>query len=79
MVNLADTAVFQDYANAAIVNNDAGDVAWFQFGGNTYVIENVSGNGANFVNNQDVVVRINGLVDLSTAAFSSSADLLMFV
>ena len=75
-VTLGDTAVFQDFANSAIVNNDTGDVAWFQFSGNTYVIENVSDSTTAFQNNSDVIVKITGLVDLSTASFSSSADTL---
>ena len=73
-VTLGDTAVFQDLANAAIANSDNGDVAWFQFSGNTYVIENVSNNASAFVNNTDIIVKITGLVDLSTASFSSDAD-----
>ena len=76
-VTLGDTAVFQDLANAAIANSDTGDVAWFQFSGNTYVIENVSNNASAFVNNTDIIVKITGLVDLSTASFSSSADTLL--
>ncbi|MFP5395335.1 MAG: beta strand repeat-containing protein [Alphaproteobacteria bacterium] len=76
-VTLGDTAVFQDLANAAIANSDTGDVAWFQFSGNTYVIENVSNDASEFVNNTDIIVKITGLVDLSTASFSSSADTLL--
>jgi S-layer protein len=75
-VELASTAVFQDYANAAINLTDTGDVSWFQFGGNTYVLENVS-NAASFNNASDIIVKITGAVDLSTAAFSSSADTLL--
>lgn len=75
-VVLASTAVFQDYANAAINSTDAGDVSWFQLGGNTYVLENVS-NAASFNNASDIIVKITGTVDLSTAAFSSSADTLL--
>lgn len=76
-VTLGDTAVFQDFANSAIANNTDGDVAWFQFGGNTFVIENIAGGSTTaFTNNHDVIVKITGLVDLSTASFSSSADTL---
>lgn len=75
-VTLGDTAVFQDLANAAIVNSSATDLAWFQYSGNTYVIENVSGHATAFQNNSDIIVKITGLVDLSTASFSSSADTL---
>jgi S-layer protein len=77
-VELASTAVFQDYANAAINLTDKGDVSWFQFGGNTYVLEHVSLNTASSFNNaEDIIVKITGAVDLSTAAFSSSADTLL--
>jgi S-layer protein len=83
-VTLGDTAVFEDLANAAIANSEDGDVAWFQFGSNTYVIQNVAttveGGGSNatsFLNNEDIIVKITGLVDLSTASFSSSADTLL--
>lgn len=76
-VTLADTAVFQDYANAAITGSDDGDVVWFQYNGNTYVIENVSNDASQFVNNTDVIVKVAGLVDLSTASFSASNDTLL--
>ena len=73
-VALADTAVFQDYANEAINTTDQGDIVWFQFGGNTYVIEHASADAAtSFVNGTDVIVKLTGLVDLSTASFSDSA------
>jgi S-layer protein len=77
-ITLASTAVFQDFANAAINASDAGDVSWFQFGGDTYVVENVS-NGASFANNLDIIVKVVGLVNLSTASFSGSADTLLVV
>jgi S-layer protein len=77
-VVLAGTAVFQDYANAAINLTNAGDVSWFQFLGNTYVIENAS-NGVSFVNGTDFIVQVVGTVDLSTASFSSTADTLLIV
>jgi S-layer protein len=77
-VTLADTSVFQDYANAAIAATDTGDVSWFQYGGNTYVIDNVS-DGTSFVNGQDIIVKITGTVDLSTAAFSSTEHTLVLV
>lgn len=77
-ITLASTAVFQDFANAAINDTVATDVAWFQFDGNTYIVENLSG-GTSFVNGTDRIVKISGLVDLSTAAFSSSDDTLLIV
>ncbi len=75
-VSLSDTAVFQDYANAAINATTTGDISWFQFGGNTYVIENIA-HGTSFLNGTDVIVKIVGAVDLSTASYSSSADTLL--
>ncbi len=76
-VSLGDTAVFQDYANAAIAATDTGAVTWFQIGGNSYVVENVSNNASTFVNGTDIIVRIMGAVDLSTASFSASSDTLL--
>jgi S-layer protein len=84
-VTLADTAVFQDYADAAIAATGDGEVSWFQFAGNTYVVENVAigqtspNDEVTFTNGQDIVVRITGLVDLSTSAFSSTQNALLVV
>jgi S-layer protein len=77
-VTLGDTAVFQDLANAAIANGATGDVAWFQFSGNTYAVQKVTGT-TSFANNSDIIVKITGLVDLSTAAFNSTADTLSII
>lgn len=76
-VALGDTAVFQDFANAAINQSDTGNITWFQFGGATYVVENVSNNPSAFVNGTDIIVKITGLVDLSTASFNSDKDTLL--
>jgi S-layer protein len=76
-VALADTAVFQDYANAAIAAITANNgLAWFQFSGNTYVVKelNNADNANTFVNNEDFIVKLTGLFDLSTARFSNSDD-----
>lgn len=78
-VSLADTAVFQDYANAAIAATDTGDVSWFQIGGNTYVIDNVSNNASGFVNGSDIIVKITGLVDLSHSSFSATNNTLVVI
>lgn len=73
-VTLSNTAVFQDYANAVIqaggnssVNGHSG---WFQFAGDTYLVQSQhdgSGVNASFVNGTDFVIKLTGLVDLSTA------------
>ncbi|WP_426178278.1 hypothetical protein [Massilia sp. TWR1-2-2] len=77
-VSRSGTAVFQDFANAAIASTTAGQISWFRFGGNTYVIENVA-QGVTFSNSTDVNVKIVGLVDLGTASYSASADTLLIV
>ena len=79
-VALAPTAVFQDYANAAVhaTATAAGDVAWFQFGGNTYVVEhNVVGAETSFTNGTDAIVKITGAVDLSHTSLSTSHNTLL--
>jgi S-layer protein len=67
-ITLAGTAVYQDYLNqAASGNGDAnGRIGWFQFGGDTFVVQDLSA-GTSFVNGTDIVVKLTGLVDLSTA------------
>ena len=77
-VTRADTAVFQDFANAAINATDAGQISWFQFGGNTDVIENAN-NSTSFVNGTDMIVKITGAVDLSTASYSVTASTLLII
>lgn len=77
-VSLGDTAVFQDYANSAINGSTVGDVSWFQFGGNTYVVQNMATvtSGTVFENGTDIIVKIVGAVDLSHASFSNQFDTL---
>ena len=72
-VTLGDTAVFQDYANAAINTLGANDAGWFQFAGNTYVVADLGNTGA-FANGTDLIVKITGLVDLSNASYNSTYD-----
>lgn len=72
-VTLGTTAVFQDYANAAMNAIGANDVAWFQFDGNTYIVMDVAAtDSTTFVNGEDFVVKLAGLVDLSTATFNAT-------
>ena len=80
-VTLASTAVFQDYANAAVnqLASDNEDAAWFQFGGNTYIVvgdDQADAVDADFENGQDSIVQITGLVDLSTASYNQTAGTL---
>jgi len=73
-VVLGDTAVFQDYANAAIAASGATNaLSWFQIGGNTYIVENESGTThTTFTNGTDVIVKITGAVDLSHSSLSAT-------
>jgi len=75
-ITLADTAVFQDFLDAGSASATAGSgngvVRWFQFGGNTYVVNDAS-DTPTFANGTDTVVRINGLVDLSNSTVGNGA------
>ncbi|WP_288381749.1 DUF4214 domain-containing protein [uncultured Massilia sp.] len=71
-VSLGETAVFQDYANAAVNNLSANQIGWFTFGGNTYVVADMGANStAGFVDGQDFIVKLTGTVDLSQASFNT--------
>ncbi|MDP2001265.1 MAG: DUF4214 domain-containing protein [Rhodoferax sp.] len=81
-VSLANTAVFQDYANAVIQAGGNASVngafGWFQFSGDTYLVQSRhdgSGVNASFTNGTDMVVKLTGLVDLSTATGVGTATL----
>jgi S-layer protein len=78
---LAATAVFQDYANAVV--NAGGDsstnghIGWFQFGGDTYIVEGLNNaiTTPNFANSSatgDIVVKLTGLVDLSHTSLNTT-------
>lgn len=77
VITLADTAVFQDYANAAVnqlATNDE-DAAWFQYSGNTYVVINdnqADAIDADFESGADAIIKITGTVDLSTASYNQT-------
>jgi S-layer protein len=67
---------------AAIDLASAGDgstngiIRWFQFGGNTYVVEDVS--AGTTIQAADIVVKLTGTLDLSTSTFSAAAHTLTF-
>lgn len=68
------TQAYLDQAMATLGNNQAG---WFQLNGNTYVVADVGGESAtSFVDGQDFVTMIVGLVDLSTASFNGTISTL---
>jgi len=77
-VTSTGTAVFQNLADKAVATTDAGQLAWFQFGGNTYIVENVSDNATSFDEAQDRIVQIVGNVDLSKSSLSETNHTLLF-
>jgi len=50
-------------------------VKWFQYGGNTYVVQCLTNNGAGLTDaaTTDLVVKLNGVVDLSTATLGGTS------
>ena len=72
-VVLAGTAVFQDYANAVVqAGGNAttnAKLGWFEWSGDTYLVESLHDGSTtpSFVNGTDVIIKLSGLVDLSTA------------
>jgi len=74
---LAGTAVFQDYLDAAAAATNAtahGNYAWFQWAGDTYLVQDNSDN-TTFTNGTDIVVKLTGLIDLSTATGGATNEL----
>lgn len=67
-ITLAATATFADYLNQAAVGDGSTNAAisWFQFGGDTYVVNDRSA-GTTFVAGADIVVKVSGLQDLSSS------------
>lgn len=79
-VVLGGTEVFQDKANAAISALALNEAGWFQHDGNTYIVADMGTNGTTtFVNGEDFVVKIVGLVDLSNASFNNTHDTIALV
>lgn len=74
---LGGAAGFQDYLNAAAAGAATEAVTWFQFNGDTYLVQD-RGAAATFAFGTDVVVRLTGLNDLSSME-SDGAGLLTVV
>jgi S-layer protein len=70
------------YADAAIASIGEGEMAWFQYNGNTYIVsenKTASGHadGSTFINGEDYIVKIVGTaIDLSTASYNSTSNTL---
>ena len=77
-VTQLNNAVFQDYLNASMVatdvtNQGAGAATWFQYAGNTYVAIDLGAESATtFVNGQDAVIQLTGLIDLSNSTIAAN-------
>lgn len=72
---LDNTVTNLDLALAAASNNTTGgQITWFQYGGNTYIVENVDGTAG--IAAGDVVVKLTGTVDLSGATYNATTDIL---
>jgi S-layer protein len=71
-VQLAAGASLDSYANAAAAAAHAasarGGLAWFQHGGDSFIVQDVNGNGS-FDGGADVLVKLTGLRDLGNALF----------
>ena len=77
-----------NYANQAIKTLAEGEMGWFQRGGNTYIVQDVthvpSGAGGStnadaFTAGEDMIVMIVGLVDLGTGASYNTSNILEIV
>lgn len=85
-LSLVSTATFADYLAAAVGEKTAGatteNAEWFQFNGNTYIVIDgfvSTADTAGYTATEDSVIEITGLVDLSKAVFSSTAETLTIV
>ena len=74
-VTLAGTASFSDYLDAATAGDGStnGAISHFQYGGNTYLVQDNSADAA-FDDAVDAIVALTGLVDLSTASMSQASS-----
>jgi S-layer protein len=61
------TAVFQDWVDASVSTVVAGGISWFQYLGNTYIVQDLGGNSSTFTNGEDNIIKITGNVDLTAS------------
>ena len=62
-----------DAITAAFTTPGATDNIWFQYGIDTYIVADMDSDGA--ISANDVIVKLNGLKDLSTSTVSATGDL----
>lgn len=71
-----------NYANQAVKTLAEGEMGWFQRGGNTFIVQDVTSSGTNsdaFTAGEDMIVMITGLVDLGTGASYNTSNILEIV
>lgn len=64
-----------DLAAAAADSTTNGQITWFQYGGNTYVVQELGANAAT-IGTDDIVVKLTGLIDLATASYDAVTNAL---
>ncbi len=75
-VTLIAEATFDNYVTEAIkaaniaTNGNGDGIAWFQFNGNTFIVQDVAGGTAGAFDNGDIIVKLTGTVDLSASSFN---------
>lgn len=67
-----------DLAAAAADSTTNGQITWFQYGGNTYVVQELGANAAT-IGTDDIVVKLTGVLDLSTATYDAATNVLTLV
>lgn len=67
-VDVSTATTLELALNAAAAGTTGNDITWFQYGGNTYVVDDTS--TATTFGAGDIVVKLTGLIDLSTAGSS---------
>lgn len=77
-LQVSTVATLSAYADAAIASSANGGLVWFQFAGNTYLVQNGTSAGASFNPSQDYIVKLTGIVDLSGASFDSASHSLSY-
>jgi S-layer protein len=76
---LGASATLSDALNLAITGAADGEIRWLQFGGDTYVVQNIgSGASTTFNDGTDLAVKLSGTIDLSAMGFNSGNQSLSF-
>lgn len=72
-VSLGSAATLANYLDAAAAGNGGTNsiARWFEFGGNTYIVNDNSA-GATFVSGTDALIKISGSVDLADSTLATT-------